>query len=90
LGIKWIIGGHNLHNTKFFKDASKDYIEKINHLFKEGCVLRNNNNEDDNNDDNHGSYCHYYNNINISGNNQDRSTSHQHQTPYQIILPLDD
>jgi 7-cyano-7-deazaguanine synthase len=39
LGIKWIIGGHNLHDVKFFKDASKDYIEKINHLFKEGCLL---------------------------------------------------
>jgi 7-cyano-7-deazaguanine synthase len=39
LGIKWIIGGHNLHDVQFFKDASKEYIEKINHLFKEGCLL---------------------------------------------------
>jgi 7-cyano-7-deazaguanine synthase len=39
LGAKWIIGGHNLHDIKFFKDASKDYIEKLNALFKEGCLL---------------------------------------------------
>jgi 7-cyano-7-deazaguanine synthase len=39
LGIKWIIGGHNLHDVQFFKDASKEYIEKLNHLFKEGCLL---------------------------------------------------
>lgn len=39
LGTRWIIGGHNLHDVKFFKDASKDYIEKLNTLFKEGCLL---------------------------------------------------
>lgn len=39
LGTRWIIGGHNLHDIKFFKDASKDYIEKLNALFKEGCLL---------------------------------------------------
>jgi|SRR5581483_1524288 len=39
LGINWIIGGHNLHDVKFFKDASKGYIEKINSLFKEGCLM---------------------------------------------------
>jgi 7-cyano-7-deazaguanine synthase len=39
LGIKWIIGGHNIHDVKFFKDASKGYIEKINSLFQEGCLL---------------------------------------------------
>lgn len=41
LGAKWIIGGHNLHDTKFFKDASKRFIDKINILFKEGCLLCN-------------------------------------------------
>src|ERR671922_1516165 len=41
LGVKWIIGGHNLHDTKFFKDASKRFIDKINILFKEGCLLCN-------------------------------------------------
>ncbi len=41
LGAKWIIGGHNRHDVKFFKDASKDYIEKLNALFKEGCLLCN-------------------------------------------------
>jgi len=41
LGAKWIIGGHNLHDVNFFKDASKDYIEKLNTLFKEGCLLCN-------------------------------------------------
>lgn len=39
LGAKWIIGGHNLHDVTFFKDASKGYIDKINSLFKEGCLL---------------------------------------------------
>jgi 7-cyano-7-deazaguanine synthase len=39
LGAKWIIGGHNLHDAEFFKDASKSYIDKINRLFKEGCIL---------------------------------------------------
>jgi 7-cyano-7-deazaguanine synthase len=39
LGAKWIIGGHNLHDVKFFKDASKAYIDKLNRLFKEGCLL---------------------------------------------------
>ena len=39
LGIKWIIGGHNMHDTKFFKDASKSFIDKMNVLFKEGCLL---------------------------------------------------
>jgi 7-cyano-7-deazaguanine synthase len=41
LGARWIIGGHNLHDVKFFKDASRDYIEKLNALFKEGCLLCN-------------------------------------------------
>jgi 7-cyano-7-deazaguanine synthase len=41
LGAKWIIGGHNVHDVNFFKDASKDYIEKLNALFKEGCLLCN-------------------------------------------------
>jgi 7-cyano-7-deazaguanine synthase len=39
LGVKWIIGGHNIHDTKFFKDASKRFIDKMNILFKEGCLL---------------------------------------------------
>jgi 7-cyano-7-deazaguanine synthase len=39
LGAKWIIGGHNLHDAEFFKDASKSYIDKLNRLFKEGCIL---------------------------------------------------
>src|SRR5919202_4309124 len=41
LGAKWIIGGHNLHDVKFFKDASQDYIDKLNRLFKEGCLFCN-------------------------------------------------
>ena len=41
LGAKWIIGGHNLHDAKFFKDASKKFIDKINILFREGCLLCN-------------------------------------------------
>ena len=41
LGARWIVGGHNLHDVKYFKDASKDYIEKLNRLFKEGCRLCN-------------------------------------------------
>ena len=39
LGAKWIIGGHNMHDVKFFRDASKTYIDKLNTLFKEGCLL---------------------------------------------------
>jgi 7-cyano-7-deazaguanine synthase len=39
LGVKWIIGGHNVHDVQFFKDATKSYIEKINLLFREGCLL---------------------------------------------------
>jgi 7-cyano-7-deazaguanine synthase len=39
LGAKWIIGGHNMHDVKFFRDASKTYIDKLNKLFKEGCLL---------------------------------------------------
>jgi 7-cyano-7-deazaguanine synthase len=39
LGAKWIIGGHNLHDVKVFRDASKTYIDKLNKLFKEGCLL---------------------------------------------------
>ena len=39
LGMSRIVGGHNLHDVKFFKDASRDYIEKINSLFKEACLL---------------------------------------------------
>jgi 7-cyano-7-deazaguanine synthase len=38
LGARWIIGGHNLHDAEFFKDASKSFIDKINILFKEGCL----------------------------------------------------
>ncbi len=41
LGAKWIIGGHNMHDAKFFKDASKRFIDKINILFREGCLLCN-------------------------------------------------
>jgi 7-cyano-7-deazaguanine synthase len=41
LGTKWIIGGHNLHDVKFFKDASKSYIDKLNRLFEQGCLLCN-------------------------------------------------
>jgi 7-cyano-7-deazaguanine synthase len=41
LDAKWIIGGHNMHDIKFFKDASKVFIDKMNVLFKEGCLLCN-------------------------------------------------
>jgi len=39
LGAKWIIGGHNLHDVKVFADASKTYIDRLNKLFREGCLL---------------------------------------------------
>src|SRR5579884_940136 len=39
LGAKWIVGGHNSHDVMFFNDASKDYIQKINSLLKEGCLF---------------------------------------------------
>jgi 7-cyano-7-deazaguanine synthase len=38
--IKWIIGGHNSHDAKFFKDATKGYIQKINSLFQQGRLIR--------------------------------------------------
>lgn len=41
LGAKWIVGGHNSHDVSFFKDASSKYIEKLNALFREGCLLCN-------------------------------------------------
>jgi len=41
LGARWIVGGHNLHDVEFFKDATTGYIEKLNALFKEGCLLCN-------------------------------------------------
>lgn len=41
LDIKWIIGGHNIHDGTFFIDATKDYIEKLNLLIKRGCLFRN-------------------------------------------------
>ncbi|MGI0020655.1 MAG: 7-cyano-7-deazaguanine synthase [Nitrososphaera sp.] len=39
LGVKWIIGGHNSHDVSFFKDATRGYIEKLNALLREGCLL---------------------------------------------------
>ncbi|HEU4985386.1 MAG TPA: 7-cyano-7-deazaguanine synthase [Nitrososphaera sp.] len=39
LNAKWIIGGHNSHDVSFFKDASRQYIEKMNSLFAESCLL---------------------------------------------------
>ncbi|AIC16907.1 7-cyano-7-deazaguanine synthase [Nitrososphaera viennensis] len=39
LNAKWIVGGHNSHDVSFFKDASRPYIEKMNSLFAEGCLL---------------------------------------------------
>lgn len=39
LDAKWIVGGHNSHDVSFFKDASMAYIEKMNSLFAEGCLL---------------------------------------------------
>ena len=41
LGAHWIVGGHNSHDARFFKDASSGYIGKLNELFKEGCLLCN-------------------------------------------------
>ena len=41
LDIKWIVGGHNFHDGSFFKDATKNYIEKINLLFKQGSLFSN-------------------------------------------------
>jgi 7-cyano-7-deazaguanine synthase len=39
LGAKWIVGGHNMHDASFFKDASRQYIEKLNALFREACLF---------------------------------------------------
>src|ERR687884_2067511 len=40
LDIKWIIGGHNSHDAKFFRDATKEYIKKINSLLRQGRLIR--------------------------------------------------
>lgn len=40
-GIKYIIGGHNMHDSYFFKDATVNYIQKVNSLLSEGCLLYN-------------------------------------------------
>jgi 7-cyano-7-deazaguanine synthase len=39
LDIKWIVGGHNFDDGSFFKDATKNYIEKINSLFEHGSLF---------------------------------------------------
>lgn len=39
LGIRWIIGGHNSHDAKFFKDATKGYIQNLNLLLKQGRLI---------------------------------------------------
>lgn len=41
LGVKSIVGGHNLHDTELFKDASREYIDGLNALLKKGCLLCN-------------------------------------------------
>jgi 7-cyano-7-deazaguanine synthase len=41
LGVNSIVGGHNLHDVEFFRDASKGYMDRMNALFKEGCLLCN-------------------------------------------------
>ena len=42
LNIKWIIGGHNIHDAQYFRDATKGYIRKINSLLKQGNALGSN------------------------------------------------
>ncbi len=37
-GARWIVGGHNMRDASFFKDASKEFIEKLNALFRETCL----------------------------------------------------
>jgi 7-cyano-7-deazaguanine synthase len=39
LGANSIIGGHNLHDVELFKDASPEYIETLNTLFRRGGLL---------------------------------------------------
>jgi 7-cyano-7-deazaguanine synthase len=41
LGVKSIVGGHNMHDVEFFKDASRGYMDKMNALFRDGSLLRN-------------------------------------------------
>lgn len=41
LDIKWIVGGHNGHDGSFFKDASSDYLDKINSLLTQGSPFSN-------------------------------------------------
>lgn len=41
LGINRIVAGHNSHDVGFFRDASSSYINKLNSLFRLGCLLCN-------------------------------------------------
>jgi 7-cyano-7-deazaguanine synthase len=39
MNARWIIGGHIKEDMLFFKDASKEYIDTLNWLFKQGFML---------------------------------------------------
>jgi 7-cyano-7-deazaguanine synthase len=38
---RWIVGGHNKQDVQFYTDATLDYIDTLNKLFKDGCMLCN-------------------------------------------------
>lgn len=38
LGINAIVGGHNAHDSAFFKDSSLDFFDHLNNLLERGCL----------------------------------------------------
>jgi 7-cyano-7-deazaguanine synthase len=38
-GNKWVIGGHNAHDKKIYRDATQEYLDKISMLFREGSLV---------------------------------------------------
>lgn len=41
LNARWIVGGHNKHDMQFYTDATEDYIDTLNKLLRDGCMLCN-------------------------------------------------
>jgi 7-cyano-7-deazaguanine synthase len=39
MNVRWIVGGHTKEDTLFFKDATNEYIDRMNSLLKDGFML---------------------------------------------------
>jgi 7-cyano-7-deazaguanine synthase len=38
-GNKWVIGGHNAYDKKLYRDATREYLDKISVLYQEGSLV---------------------------------------------------